>query len=475
VKKSVKTLLAVVTATASMALCFTACGHTHNYTSEVTKEATCEEPGVMTYTCGCGNSYTEPIPATGEHTFDTERWEHDETYHWHPATCACNRKDGEEEHIYKSGVCSECGFDRNLEIDKVYAIEENGETGYRITGLTETGMQQTVLNIPARYHGKDITAIDAYAFEENTVVTEVSVPSGVTELKRETFRGCTALEKVTLPIHLGTLGDAVFAGCEKLTEINLPKHLRTIGAYAFDGCASLEEINIPLGVMQLGAQAFANCSKLKEVTIPVAITGIGDNMFLNCSALTKVTMHEDLTSIGRQAFANCTSLSTIEFPAKLTAIRQSAFKGSGLTTVTVPDTVTEIGTSVFAECDSLTEATLSMGVKYHFGAIFGGCDVLSKLTIPFVGSNVAATEASTAFGYLFSMNEPENASEFTKAGDYYIPNALKTVTVLGGTVAEHAFDGCSHLETVYYNSDVVWSTETFTDFTATLQELSAQQ
>ena len=42
----------------------------HVYEGTVTTEASCEEDGVMTYTCtGCGDSYTEAIPATG-HTWD---------------------------------------------------------------------------------------------------------------------------------------------------------------------------------------------------------------------------------------------------------------------------------------------------------------------------------------------------------------------------------------------------------------------
>ncbi|MGN0527518.1 MAG: hypothetical protein ACI4IE_00190, partial [Eubacterium sp.] len=45
----------------------------HSYTSEVTKEATCGADGEMTYTCNVGtesHSYTEPISATGNHTWD---------------------------------------------------------------------------------------------------------------------------------------------------------------------------------------------------------------------------------------------------------------------------------------------------------------------------------------------------------------------------------------------------------------------
>ncbi len=41
--------------------------HTHSYESAVTVIPTCMGEGVMTYTCVCGDNYTEVIPATGEH------------------------------------------------------------------------------------------------------------------------------------------------------------------------------------------------------------------------------------------------------------------------------------------------------------------------------------------------------------------------------------------------------------------------
>ncbi len=37
----------------------------HSYTSEITKSATCTEDGIRTYTCSCGDSYTEIIKASG--------------------------------------------------------------------------------------------------------------------------------------------------------------------------------------------------------------------------------------------------------------------------------------------------------------------------------------------------------------------------------------------------------------------------
>ena len=39
--------------------------HTHSYTSAITKQPTCTETGTKTFTCSCGDSYTETIPAKG--------------------------------------------------------------------------------------------------------------------------------------------------------------------------------------------------------------------------------------------------------------------------------------------------------------------------------------------------------------------------------------------------------------------------
>ena len=42
--------------------------HIHSYSFEIIKAATCEEAGEKIYTCGCGDSYSETIPALGHNT-----------------------------------------------------------------------------------------------------------------------------------------------------------------------------------------------------------------------------------------------------------------------------------------------------------------------------------------------------------------------------------------------------------------------
>lgn len=64
------------------------------------------------------------------HTF-LEEWRHDQTYHWHPASCEhTDEVDGKEEHEFVNGVCK-CGFRKDeIEVSKngftwnLYAGEE---------------------------------------------------------------------------------------------------------------------------------------------------------------------------------------------------------------------------------------------------------------------------------------------------------------------------------------------------------------
>ena len=66
--------------------------HKHSYTGKVTTAATCTKDGVKTYTCSCGDSYTEVIKATG-HKYSVSSSK--------AATCT---EDG-----YKNYKCSNCG------------------------------------------------------------------------------------------------------------------------------------------------------------------------------------------------------------------------------------------------------------------------------------------------------------------------------------------------------------------------------
>lgn len=67
--------------------------HTHSYVSTVTTQPTCCNPGVRTYTCSCGSSYTESIPATGNHNWVAQTMEQP-VYDWHIICNGCGKDFG---------------------------------------------------------------------------------------------------------------------------------------------------------------------------------------------------------------------------------------------------------------------------------------------------------------------------------------------------------------------------------------------
>lgn len=85
--------------------------HSHSYTSSITTAATCTTAGVKTYTCNCGHSYTESIPATG--------------------------------HNYVDGVCTVCGaadptYTPGVTLTSISAVYNGGSVpiGTAVTDLT---------------------------------------------------------------------------------------------------------------------------------------------------------------------------------------------------------------------------------------------------------------------------------------------------------------------------------------------------
>ena len=71
--------------------------HTHSYSSKVTTAATCGKEGVKTFTCSCGDSYTEKIAATGQHSWGS----------WTLEAKAYVGKDGTEKRTCKTCSASE--------------------------------------------------------------------------------------------------------------------------------------------------------------------------------------------------------------------------------------------------------------------------------------------------------------------------------------------------------------------------------
>ena len=169
-----------------------------------------------------------------------------------------------------------------------------------------------------------------------------------------TFYGCSVLTSLTLPSGLTEIGEGAFAECSGLTSITLPSGVTSIGECAFIHCSGLTSLTLPSGLTEIGHGAFQYCSGLTSLTLPSGVTEIGDLTFTACSGLTSLTLPSGVTSIGDYAFYDCSGLTSITLPSGLTSIGDDAFQYcSGLTSIYVyTEKLPKMGSSVFGDCDA---------------------------------------------------------------------------------------------------------------------------
>jgi len=109
-----------------------------------------------------------------------------------------------------------------------------------------------------------VWGIEHNAFEHNTNITKVTIPSSVEYIGYCAFNGCTELVTVDNKANITRIEDYVFSGCNKLENCNIPSGVEKIGQSAFEGCSALKDLTI-LGSVELNQYALKGCSALKSI------------------------------------------------------------------------------------------------------------------------------------------------------------------------------------------------------------------
>lgn len=87
---------------------------------------------------------------------------------------------------------------------------------------------------------------------------------------------------VEIPDGVKFIG-SVFKNQTLMTSIIIPDGVTGIGDYAFYNCSSLSDIHIPTGVTSIGQGVFYNCSSLTSIDIPGSVKKMEENIFVDCS------------------------------------------------------------------------------------------------------------------------------------------------------------------------------------------------
>ena len=179
--------------------------------------------------------------------------------------------------------------------------------------------------------------IAASAFNNQSNLKSITIPSSVTSIGRCAFNKCSGLAAIVVD-NGNTVYDSrdgcnaiiekatntLIAGCKNTV---IPKSVTSIGDEAFYGCTGLISITIPNSVTSIGEWVFAECTDLKSITIPNSVTSIGESVFWDCTSLETVTIGSGVTSIGVSTFDSCWNLFSLTIPASVTSIGRESFWG----------------------------------------------------------------------------------------------------------------------------------------------------
>lgn len=194
------------------------------------------------------------------------------------------------------------------------------DDGTTINGLTDEGIKQKVLVIPAQAESLSGLDISGSAAEEVSFEADHDVELAAA------FSMAGKLKKVNLPSELSAIPYMAFGSCTGLESITIPAGVEKIDEYAFDCCENLKEVNFAGNKCEfIGEYAFDLCG-LEQITLPEGLKTIDEKAFFDCDQLTSVTFPSTIESIGAHAF-NVKNLSEAHFAAdtKNVTIEPTAF------------------------------------------------------------------------------------------------------------------------------------------------------
>lgn len=279
--------------------------------------------------------------------------------------------------------------------------------------LTDISMPDTVTRIggEAIYACLNLTSLDISCVKTfdagalcNSGLTEVAIPSGITELPGNLLSSCKKLTKVTLPEGITKIGVTVFGSCESLISIKIPSTVTSIGSYAFDQSA-IQTTNIPNGVTEIGEMAFGQCPNLTELVIPDSVVKIGRNVVEGCSKLRSIHLGKGVENIfwvnsiaganEFRTFQDCESLTYITvdpdnqyytaednvlFNKDKTEVYRSAPGKTG--SYTLPNSVKTMENTFIFEDSQLSSIVIPEGVQGFPRCTFKNCTNLKEIWLP---------------------------------------------------------------------------------------------
>ena len=370
----------------------------HSYDEgAVTTEPTANAEGEMTYTCPCGDTKTEELPATS-------------VAH---GTCGKNLLWA----VTEDGTLTISGAGDMYN----YSEQYDGETSpwYTYRGF----INKVVIEA-------GVASIGNYAFTEHSGMKELDIADSVTSIGEGAFSKCGRMAEVDISEAVSNISATAFRNCQSLAAINVaetnqhyysidgvlfskgnnqlvcypsgktaatyavPNGTGSIGEYAFERNDNLHKVILCEGVVSIGDHAFRESYNLNEVVLPEGLTAAGDNIFAYTD-IAEITLPASFEDVRAQIFEDANNLENIYVSDRnrsYTSVDGVLFSKDGKKLVlyprsrsdeaySVPDGVETIGDSAFYDAWHLRSIEIPEGVK-HIGEAAFYWGSYSEITLP---------------------------------------------------------------------------------------------
>ena len=144
-----------------------------------------------------------------------------------------------------------------------------------------------------------VTELGIWAFQGCTSLTDVYIGSGLSLPLNNNAFADTNLERIRVNSQNETFDSRNNCNAVIQTSTNkliigsnstvIPSSVTSIGVNAFRGCTGLTSIAIPNSITYISQNSFVNCTGLTSIDLPESVTEIGYAAFYNCTSLTSFT------------------------------------------------------------------------------------------------------------------------------------------------------------------------------------------
>ncbi len=162
-----------------------------------------------------------------------------------------------------------------------YKIADDGAELLRVRDKNATS-----LVVPSELGGRPVKRLDSSAFSDCAKLTQIVLPSTLTEIGAFAFSDCSALESLDLPASLESIDAKAFDGCDALTTIRVAP-----------GNAQIRVVDGLL--LTRGGKTLTFCPRTKTgvCVVPESVEEVEPQAFHGCDALTQIVLSPNVTSI----------------------------------------------------------------------------------------------------------------------------------------------------------------------------------